>query len=102
MCEGLSKSRTADIIARQLIRSSCSVGANYRAACVAKSKLDFIAKLGIVHEEIDELVYWLELLVESKIILSEQGEAAIKEAAEILSIIVASLKTAKERPRRRD
>jgi four helix bundle protein len=100
LCESLPKNKTADVISRQLIRCACSVGANYRAACVAKSKPDFIAKLEIVHEEIDECSYWLELLVESGILTSEKGEAASKEAAEILSIVISSIKTAKSNPNR--
>ncbi len=65
--ESLPKGRTAEILGRQLIRSGTSVGANYRAACRARSTADFIAKMGIVEEEVDESVYWLELLVDCSI-----------------------------------
>ncbi len=95
LCEGLPKGRTADIISKQLIRCSTSVGANYRSACRGRSKPDWISKLGIVNEEIDEALYWIELLVESGILSKEKGEAASKEAEEILSMIVASIKTSK-------
>ncbi|MBM3329145.1 MAG: four helix bundle protein [Calditrichaeota bacterium] len=98
LCESLPKGRTADILARQLIRSACSVGANYRAADCARSKADFVSKLGIVHEECDESVYWFELLVESGILAKDKGEAAIHEATEIVAIIVSSIKTAKDSP----
>lgn len=95
LCETLPKGRTSDIIAKQLIRCGSSVGANYRAACRGRSKPDFISKLGIVLEEIDESIYWLDLLVEANLITKEKGEAAIKEADEIIAMVVASLKTAK-------
>jgi len=100
LCEGLAHGRTAGIIAKQLIRCGCSVGANYRAACAAKSKPDFVAKLEIVHEEVDESIYWVELLIESNLITAEKGEAAIKEATEILAMVVASIKTSKSNPNR--
>ena len=84
------------IIAKQLIRSSTSVGANYRAACRAKSKPDFIAKLGIVEEEADETLYWLELLAELNEIDKVTLRELYKEMNEILSIVVASKKTARK------
>jgi four helix bundle protein len=94
--ESLPKRRTAEILGRQLLRSGTSVGANYRSACRARSAADFIAKMTIVEEEIDESIYWLELLVESKTIEMEKVEALIKEANELLAITVASIKTAKK------
>ena len=66
--ESLPKGKTAEIIGRQLLRSGTSVGANYRAACRARSSADFIAKMGIVEEELDESIYWMELLVDSGIV----------------------------------
>jgi len=65
LVESLLKGRTADVLGRQLIRSGTSVGANYRAACRAKSPADFISKMGTVEEEADESAYWLERLVDS-------------------------------------
>lgn len=65
LVESLPKSKTSNILGGQLLRSGTSVGANYRAACRAKSTADFIAKLAIVEEEADESIYWIELLVES-------------------------------------
>ena len=82
-----------DVIGRQLIRSSTSVGANYRAACRARSANDFIAKMKIVEEEADESVYWLEMLVESGSLESDVVHELIKEGNEILAIVVASIKT---------
>jgi four helix bundle protein len=80
-------------IANQLIRCSTSIGANYRAACRAKSGADFINKLKIVEEETDETIYWLEILEESGLIKSEETERLKRESNEILSIVVASINT---------
>ena len=68
LVEALPRGRTADVIARQLLRSATSVGANYRAACRGKSAADVLAKLAIVEEEADETAYWLELLIEAAIV----------------------------------
>ena len=88
-------------ISRQIIRSSTSVGANYRASCRAKSTPDFINKLKIVEEEADETIYWLEILEESKLIESSRVEPIKKETDEIISIIVASLKTLRDKENRK-
>lgn len=85
----------ARILGRQLLRSGTSVGANYRAACRARSRAEFIAKLGVVLEESDESVFWLELLLQGGILSEEQMGALIKEAKELTSIFVTSLRTAK-------
>ena len=82
-----------------MLRSGTSVGANYRAACRARSTADFIAKMGIVEEEADESVYWMELLVESGIVKAELLEPLTKEGNEILAITVASINTARKRMR---
>ena len=81
----------------QLIRCSSSVGANYRAAKRAKSDADFINKLKIVEEEADETMYFLELLKIFNESLSEKIEALIKEADELLRIIVKSITTTREK-----
>lgn len=94
--DNLPKGRTVDIIGKQLMRSRTSVGANYRAACRAKSHADFISKMGIVEEETDEVIYWLELLIESTIVKSNEVESLKKEANEILAITVSSIKTARK------
>ena len=65
LVDSLPSSRSTNVIANQLMRSGTSVGANYRAVCRAKSKADFISKLGNVEEECDETIYWMELLTES-------------------------------------
>jgi four helix bundle protein len=83
-------------IGKQLLRSGTSVGANYRAACRARSSAEFCAKLGIVEEEADETIYWMELLTESGIVREELLRELRVEANEILSIVVASIKTARK------
>ena len=93
----LSQSRAADIMARQVLRSGTSIGANYRAACRAKSTLDMINKMKIVEEEADETEYWLEILVEARLTSPEQVNNLYKETDEILSMTVASLKTLRGR-----
>ena len=89
----LPKSQAARIIGRQLLRSGTSVGANYRAACRAKSRADIINKLKIVEEEADETLYWLELLAEAKIIPESRLKPLMTETNEIIAMTVASLKT---------
>jgi len=81
------------VITKQIVRSSTSIGANYRAACRAKSDADFINKLKIVEEETDETIYWLEIIEESKMLPLENLKFLKSETNEILSIIVASIKT---------
>lgn len=82
-------------IGKQLCRSGTSVAANYRAAARAKSPADFIYKMGIVEEEADETLFWLELIGESKLLPQERLQALAKEAHELLAITVASIRTAK-------
>jgi four helix bundle protein len=83
----------AEVLGRQLLRSGTSVGANYRAACRAKSTADFLNKLKIVEEECDESLYWMELLVESQLLPLRRLEALMQEGDEILSIIVSAIKS---------
>lgn len=90
------------IIAKQIIKSATSVGANYRSACRARSKADFIAKLGIVEKETDETLHWLDVIIDANILKFEQI-APIRQLAErILAFIVKSLKTAKNNPNKRE
>ena len=83
------------VIGNQLLRAGTSVGANYRAACRAKSKSDFIYKINIVEEEADESAFWLELIVESGLMPNSKIESLLKEANELTAIFVATNKTAK-------
>lgn len=93
-CETLPKDESARIIGRQLLRSGCSVGANYRAACRAKSKADFISKMGIVLEEADESAYWIELLQDAQRAGAMSTEL-VREANELVAIAISSINTAK-------
>jgi four helix bundle protein len=94
--QSLPKDRVADILGSQLLRAGTSVGANYRAACRAKSTADFIHKLKLVEEEADESEFWMELLVESDLVPLAKLKALMTEADEIVAITVASLKTSRE------
>ena len=80
-------------IGKQILRSATSIGANYRAACRARSTADFIAKLKIVEEEADESAYWLEIMVEAGLVNADLLKPLLQEAEEILAIIVASINT---------
>ena len=91
----LPKTQTASVIGKQLLRCGTSVGANYRAACCARSSADFISKIGIVHEEADESIFWMELLVESDIVPEAKLADLIQEGKEIVAMVVSSLKTAR-------
>jgi len=97
LVDALPASRSTDVLARQLLRSGTSVGANYRAACRARSHADFISKLGIVEEECDESLYWMELLVAAKKVAAKRVANLMAEGNELLSIVVASLRTSRTR-----
>ena len=84
---------SASIIAKQILRSGTSVGANYRAACLAKSDNDYLHKLKICEEEADETCYWLELLIDSGLVRREMLEKLYDESRQLCAIIVASVKT---------
>ena len=98
LVETLPRNRTADVVGKQLLRAATSVGANYRAACRGKSSADVIAKLSIVEEEVDEAMYWMELLEETTLASRTQVARLIAEANEILAMTVASIKTLRRRP----
>ena len=100
LVEALPRGRSADVVGRQLLRSATSVGANYRAACRAKSTADMIAKLSIVEEEADETLYWLELLGDSGLIPESRLADLMKETDEIVAMTVASIKTLRMRQRK--
>ena len=95
--QALPRADVAGILGRQLLRAGSSVGANYRAACRAKSASDFINKLKIVEEECDETIYWMELLIEAGCLPLRRLDALMREANELLAIIVASIKTVRVR-----
>jgi len=91
----LPKTSEARVLGRQIVRSGTSVAANYRAVCRARSRAEFIAKLGTVVEEADETVFWLELLIESGITQENRTVVLLQEAKELLAIFSASRRTAK-------
>lgn len=93
----LPKSDEARTIGKQLLRSGTSVAANYRAVRRARSKAEFVAKIGIVVEEADETVFWLEMLIDTGIVAQAKLDNLLKEANELLSIFAASQVTAKRR-----
>jgi four helix bundle protein len=95
LCRRLPATQEGRLIGAQFFRSGTSVGANYRAACRARSKADFISKLSIVLEETDESLYWMEILNENKIVNSKLLTGLMKEAKELIAIFVSSLNTAK-------
>ena len=95
LCSALPSDSAAQTLGKQLLRSGTSVGANYRAVCRAKSSADFINKLRIVEEECDESLFWMELLVENNFVKVSLLDDLMKEANEILAIVVASAKTAR-------
>src|SRR5579859_4683001 len=94
-CEALPKDETSRVLGRQLLRAGTSVGANYRAAQRAKSRPDFISKMGTVLEEADECVYWIELLVDAGKAHQDEAAAVHREATELVAILVSSLNTAR-------
>ena len=95
LVDALPKTTAGRALASQIVRSGISVAANYRAACRARSTADFIAKMGIVEEEADETLFWLELLEESELVTATKLTAIKEEANELIAITVASIKTAR-------
>ncbi|RLC36104.1 four helix bundle protein [Candidatus Falkowbacteria bacterium] len=94
LTNALPNTKAGNVISSQLLRSGTSVGANYRAVCLSKSKADFISKLGIVVEEADESAFWMELIIESKLIPEFLINNLLNETYEIVAIMVSSRKSA--------
>lgn len=97
MVQALPKTETSRVVGRQVLRSGTSVGANYRTACRAKSRADFVSKMGTVEEECDETMFWIELLAESGEVKESRLTPLWNEAEELLKIVVASAQTARFR-----
>lgn len=97
LSEHLPDNVTGKTIGHQIIRSGTSPGANYRSACLGKSDKDFLNKLKMVEEELDETLYWLELIVESGLVKENLLKDLIEENQELLKIIVSSITTMKKR-----
>ena len=98
--DSLPRGRAADVMGNQLLRAGTSVGANYRAACRAKSTADFLSKMGTVEEEADECIYWLEMLAGAEIVKDAAVSDLTAEGQEILAMVVASINTPRRGPRR--
>ena len=91
----LPKTDECRILGKQILRSGTSIGANYRAACRARSRAEFVAKLGIVLEEADETTFWLELMQDAGIFPDQKLQGLVREANELVAIFVTSVRTAK-------
>lgn len=91
----------ARVIGRQLVRAGTSVGANYRAACRARSKAEFISKLGTVEEEADESAFWMELIIEDGLMKKELVEDLHREAEELVAIMASSRISARKKENNR-
>jgi len=96
----LPKSSLGDHINKQLIRCSTSVAANYRAACVAQSRAHFISKLGIVIEEVDEACFWLDFVIDEKLLKETRVLSLLEEAKELASVFVSARKTSQLKKRK--
>ncbi|MBN1671561.1 MAG: four helix bundle protein [Kiritimatiellae bacterium] len=95
LCDALPDTGVGRVVKGQLLRSGTSAGANYRAAKRAKSNADFISKMGTVEEEIDESMYWMELIVDAGLMNEDLLASLYDEADQLLAMTVASIKTAK-------
>lgn len=95
LAQSLPDDKVSRVISNQLLRSGTSVGANYRAACRAKSPADFCSKMTTVEEETDESMYWMELIIEGGLMPDTRLQPLYKEAEEILKMTVASINTAR-------
>jgi four helix bundle protein len=101
LVSAMPQGRASDVVARQLVRCATSVGANYRGACRSRSDADFLARMGVVEEEADEALYWLQVVRRSGLMDGRRLRALEQEGQELLSIVVASIRTVKNRVRKR-
>jgi four helix bundle protein len=97
MTDFLPREPAADVLSRQLIRSATSVAANYRSACRARSRADFVAKMALVEEEADESALWIEMLAQANLVPTKRLGPLRQEATEITAIAVSSIRTARAR-----
>ena len=98
MCSTLPLSREGKLIGNQVFRSGTSVGANYREAYRARAKAEFISKLGDCQKELEETIYWLELLIESATVKSSKLSLLLREADELMAIFSTMIKNSKDGP----
>ena len=96
MYSALPLSAEAQVMGKQVLRCGTSVAANYREACRARSSAEFVSKMGIVEQELDETQLWLELLVESGVVAKEKMKDLLSETDELLRITVSSINTTKK------
>jgi four helix bundle protein len=99
LVDSLPKSMSTQTVGRQLLRAGTSVGANYRSAVRGRSRADFVSRMGIVEEECDEALYWIDMLVELELVSAQCVSELRAEANEIIAITVSSIKTARKRAR---
>ena len=97
MVDAMPQTLSGEAIARQIIRSGTSPSANYRAACLAKSDKDFVNKLKMVEEELDETCHWLDIIMRSQMLKDSRLKPLHQECSELLSIIAKSIVTTKAR-----
>ena len=97
LSESLPNNNLGNTLGRQIIRSGTSPGANYRSACIGKSDKDFLNKLKMVEEELDETIYWIELIIESGLMKAKLLDDLLKENNELLKIIISSITTMKKK-----
>ncbi len=95
LVNSLPKNNVGEVLGRQVVRSATSVAANYRAVCKARSRKDFINKIGISEEEADERELWLELIIESNLVMAGRVQDLLKEVSQITAILAASRITAR-------
>jgi len=100
MSESLPFNRVGDVVAKQIVRSATSTAANYRACLRARSTADFTHKLGVVLEEVDETLFWLEVIAESGLLKQSRIQGLIDESEELVRIFSSSVKTSRERSRK--
>jgi len=98
LTDEIPRTRSGNTIANQLVRCGSSVAANYRALCRAKSRPDFIRKTSVVEEEADESCFWLEMIIDAKLLPAERVQSLLQEANEITAMLVATRKTIVKRP----
>ena len=96
LVDSLPHTNSANAIGKQIVRSGTSPGANYRAACIGKSEKDFLNKLKMVEEELDETTYWLELIMDVEMLPKERVEPVYNECKELYRIIVSSIISTRE------
>ena len=97
LVEALPKTPAGKVIGAQLLKSGTAIGANYRAACRARSRAEFVVKMGVVEEEADETVYWIEMLVDAGLVPQQRVAELPDEANQIVAIVVSSIKTARRK-----